>query len=238
MWFTPVAGAPSDPAARSVERYLGPSPWAGEEPVGEREPQAFLAIAGRAGGDVGVHFHSVDQFQYFVGGTCRFAGHPTSPGVVHYADHLRPYGPISPEGTGVTFLTFRGTSDHGAFYMPGAQPDLKEKREVRTTPGRNVSFDLASEPLTTTGGWTALVDEADGLYIGLAESQIGETVPHWTSGRRDTYAVVVTGGVDDRGAHIGPGSFRYLGPSDELVGLEASEDGTRVALLRLPEDHS
>jgi hypothetical protein len=218
-----------------VERYLGPSPWAGQEPVGRREPQAFLAIAGHDGGEVGVHFHDVDQFQYFVGGNGHFAGQPVGSGVVHYADHLRPYGPISPGDGGVTFLTLRGTSDHGAFYMPGAQPDLKERRTTRTTPGRNVHFDLATTPVDGAGEWTRLVDDCDGLCIGLIETGAGEPVAGWAAPHGDAYAIVVSGQVADEGEDpLGPGCFRYVAPDEVLDGLTASGAGARLAMLCLP----
>jgi hypothetical protein len=235
MWFTPTAEPPADQSTRAVESYLGALPWAGTELAANAGPQAFLAIAGYERGDVGVHFHAVDQFQYFVGGRCTFGGHPAGPGVVHYADRLRPYGPIQPESSGVTFLTLRGRADTGAFYMPEQQPALKAMRSGGAQKrARNVSFDLPQIPVAAAAGWQFLVDDPDGLCIVVGTAGPGAEVEPWPGADGDAYAIVVAGEVCARGQVLRRHSFRHLEPDEPLGGLRAGDEGARVAVLCLP----
>src|SRR5215510_13372925 len=79
---------------------------------GTPTPQAFLAEFA-SDFTLHVHFHRVDQFQWFVRGGGRFGTHHIGPGTVHFADRYTPYGPLVTAGDGAAFYTLRGVSDTG-----------------------------------------------------------------------------------------------------------------------------
>jgi hypothetical protein len=87
-------------------------------------PQAYLAVQGAQVDEVPPHFHSVEQFQYFVAGSGTIGGRPVEGGIVHYADRYTPYGPLQAGPPGMAYVTLRPCHDTGVFVMPAAQERL------------------------------------------------------------------------------------------------------------------
>lgn len=84
---------------------------AAQPPAGE--PMAYL-VEQAPGSTVDPHFHEVDQFQIFVGGSGQIGTHPLEGVTVHYAGPHSPYGPIAAGPDGVQYVTLRRNWDPGA----------------------------------------------------------------------------------------------------------------------------
>eukprot|EP01041_Mallomonas_annulata_P024901 gene24901-45814_t len=81
-------------------------------------PQAYLVNQVDARSEIYPHFHDVDQFQIFVGGSGRIGTHPLAPIVAHYVDAYAPYGPIVSEDHGVSYFALRLAAASGGWRMP------------------------------------------------------------------------------------------------------------------------
>lgn len=201
----------------------------------EREgPQAYLVAQGSATGELPVHFHTVDQFQYFAHGRGVVGAHEVAHGRVHYADALAPYGPLRPGGPGMSYLTLRAVHDGGVRYMPESREELRELLEgADRRPGdrRNVAIDLtgAVEP----GRWHHLREDPDGLRISVLDPTPGTEAPRLVVGSGGAYAVVVTGAVDDRSVRMGPGAHRWL-DAGEVLEVDGGPERARIAVLQFP----
>lgn len=107
---------------------LGKSPAeAARELAGQ--PMAYL-VEQAPGDTVDPHYHAVEQFQVFIGGTGRIGTHALQGVTVHYAGAHSPYGPIVAGPDGIQYVTLRRDWDPGAQWMPGAAEAL------RAIPGR------------------------------------------------------------------------------------------------------
>ncbi len=199
-----------------------------------RGPQAYLVAQGSATDPLPVHFHTVDQFQYFVHGCGVVGSHEVVGGTVHFSDALTPYGPLRPGSTGMSYLTLRAVHDGGVRYMPQAQADLRQllARSGRT-PGdrRNVAVELADE--VEPGRWHHLRDDPDGLRISVVDLRPAEEVAPLTVGPGGAYAVVVAGTLELEGDRFEAGALRWLGEADTLD-VDGGSGGVRIAVLQYP----
>jgi hypothetical protein len=176
---------------------------------GRRTPQAFLAQF-RPNFKLNVHFHRVDQFQWFIGGGCCLGAHNVTPGTVHYADRYTPYGPLSAGAEGAEFLTLRTTTDTGAHFMPESRTTLG--KELRS-PGsiepsrRNQTWHLLGCSTTECGQWCDLCYDPDELRVSVADLHQGQ--PLISTGIRGAgaYLAVVAGQIKTRSSVIEAGGF-------------------------------
>ncbi len=207
--------------------HLGASPARdAPEPENCNEPQAFCVRRPSSQGRLRVHWHPVPQFQYFVGGAGRMVNHEVQRGCVHYADAYTPYGPLDVVADDVAFLTLRATTDHGAFFMPETQTELRTARIDRghPTPRRNLSFDLAHAAAGV------VVADDDGLAIevlDISPTQSARVDP----GDAGAYVVVVGGTLVDALDVVEVNGFRFVAHAESL---RAGADGARVGVLRFP----
>jgi len=68
---------------------------------------------------VGAHFHKVNQWQLVIAGSGAFGHHRVDGStsvLFHYTDHDTPYGPITAEADGISYLTLRAHSSGGIWY--------------------------------------------------------------------------------------------------------------------------
>ena len=105
-------------------------------------PQAVIVEMHDAGARIEPHFHDVDQFQIFIGGSGSMGKHPVTPVSFHYADAFTPYGPIVAGCEGISWFTLRLAAASAVYGMPECRHMLQGK------PGRalsgTVSFGLAA----------------------------------------------------------------------------------------------
>ena len=199
-----------------------------------RGPQAYLAVQGAATTPLPVHFHTVDQFQYFAHGAGTVGAHAVRQGVVHYSDALTPYGPLRPGEPGMSYLTLRPVHDGGVQYMPESADELRRSLGASARPPgarRNVAVPL-DEQVEVPGAWSVLLDEPDGLRVAVLEAPPAASTPLVTAGRGG-YLVVVRGSVVDGDDVHGEGALRWCAPGEELA-VVGGLGGARVAWLQYP----
>lgn len=216
---------------------LGPRP--GPDPhapgFGERTPQAFLAQLAPAY-QLDVHFHSVDQFQWFVRGGGRFGPHDVGAGAVHYADRYTPYGPLRTADAGASFYTMRAVSDTGAHYMPGARDTLRDglrSEAIDPARRRNEAWDLLAVDLDGAT-WVDLRSDADGLRVAVVELEAGGSPPAEVVAGAGAYLAVLQGTVEHDGRPLEACGFTWLEPGEETPDVVARAASTRLGLLQLP----
>src|SRR5476649_941536 len=90
--------------------FLGPLP------DNQDFPQAFL-VESEGERLARAHFHTVDQWQIFVGGNGKMGKHDVAPVTIHYANAFTPYGPLNPGPQGLAYMTLRPKYDPGAQYL-------------------------------------------------------------------------------------------------------------------------
>jgi hypothetical protein len=223
---------------RDAVPYLGVGPTAATAAPGELpdEPQAFAVLMGREAEVLRVHYHPVDQFQYFAVGGGKFGGHAVGRGVVHYTDALTPYGPLLPGEDGVGFLTLRTTADSGAFYMPESQPHLSGERSTAgPEPHRSLTVDL--EEAGRADAWTDLVADADGLAVRYVDAGPGAPIAVPAVEGAGAYLLVVRGAIDPDADAGGAraASVTFVAPGIQPEPVTAGPDGARLAVLQYPE---
>ncbi len=203
-------------------------------PAERKGPQAYLVAQGSATDELAVHFHTVDQFQYFAHGRGVVGSHEVGHGIVHYSDALTPYGPLRPAETGMSYLTLRAVHDGGVHYMPGAKAELRDRlgrSSRRVADRRNVSVDLVGA--VESGRWHHLRDDADGLRISVIHLPPDVEAAPLAVGAGGAYAVVVGGALTVDGARFEPGALRWFGDGSVLE-VQGGVDGVRIAVLQYP----
>lgn len=236
QWGIPTRLQPTDEST-SVEGYFGRVPT-GEfrDPDYDRcERQAFLVRMRSDRTALRVHYHPVDQFQFFCWGSAEFANHRVTAGTVHYADRLTPYGPLQPIDAGVSFITLRSESASGAHYMPDRRSELADRlrRDPRSSDRRrNVSLDLAADPDPPTAVAT-LLDDDDGLRVTRVALDAGESSPALDIGGDGAFVVVVDGAIETDPELACRGCVAWSDPGT-LASITAGSTGAVIGLLQLP----
>ena len=183
------------------------------------------------------HFHRVDQFQVFVGGSGRIGKRSADPVTVHFTKAQTPYGPLAAGPDGLSYIVVRAERDSGAEWMPEAAD-----RRDRTTPrGHAVSTPL---PPSTTGDLGTLTGSLAQFLIepddaGLAATLLrippgGATRSPNPSLGRGLVLVVTAGTVMADGA-LGPNSCIHVGVGDGPIAVTAGEQGAEVVALSFPK---
>ena len=196
--------------------------------------QAFLAEFA-PGFTLGVHFHHVDQFQWFVRGSAQFASHLVNPGVLHFADRYTPYGPLVVSDENIAFMTLRSSSDSGAHFMPGAQRGLRTVLEAADQPPcRNLTWDLIATELEP-GHWVDVCAASDGMRVSLVELDEATPLPRITMAGSGGYLAVVRGTIHADGRLVAAGGFMPLAAHAASPDAVSGRGGSRVGLFQLPQ---
>jgi hypothetical protein len=223
--------------------YLG-VPSTGPEgayvPPAQEGPQAYLAVQGAQVDEIPTHFHSVEQFQYFVSGTGMIGGRAVEGGIVHYADRYTPYGPLCAGPLGMTYATLRPHHDTGVFVMPAGRDRLAGM--LRTSPNgaadrRQHTVDLrepTGEPAPTgRPAWGDLLSGADGFRVAVTGLPGGAASRSITVRGGGAYVLVVSGALEGDGAPHAAGALTWR-TAGETFRAVATDTGARVALLQFP----
>jgi hypothetical protein len=203
-------------------------------------PQAYLAVQGARVDEIPTHFHSVEQFQYFVTGTGTIGGRQVEGGIVHYADRYTPYGPLCAGPPGLAYATLRPCHDTGVFVMPGAQDRLAallRASSSRAQDRRQHTIDLrglAGEPdRTGRRAWDELLNDPDGLRVAVIGLPGGAVSASITVRGAGAYVLVVSGALVGDGAPADAGAITWRA-AGETFSAVATDAGARVALLQFP----
>jgi hypothetical protein len=170
------------------------------------------------------HFHQVDQYQLFVGGSGRIGKHEVRAGVFHYAARQTPYGPIVAGDQGIEFLTLRPHTVPGAYYMPGSK-HLMDGRAGRSFV---VSIDL-DEPRATRS--SRLEEHPDGVAGYALAAAPGDPLPQPAVPSGGAYYVVLAGEVSIDDKPCPERSCCWVGAEDRAPVMIAGPEGAVVAFM-------
>jgi hypothetical protein len=192
-------------------------------------PLAFL-VNGPPAYVIPPHFHEIDQYQLFVGGSATLGKHAVASGSVHYADAYTPYGPITANAEGFNYLTLRPRSIIGYHEMPGEGSLLKPVNEARGRRGRMMVADIdPALPLAT--GSEALFEEPDGIAAYRLTAGPGDALPqpHLTHG--GAYYVVMSGTITSEGTTYPERATIWIGRDEAPPAMVAGPKGASVAFM-------
>ena len=209
-------------------------------PPAQDGPQAYLAVQGAHVEEIPTHFHSVEQFQYFVTGSGTIGGRSVEGGIVHYADRYTPYGPLVAAPPGLTYATLRPCHDTGVFVMPARRARLADLLRASSRPAgdrQQHTVDLRAPAADSGSGnatkWNELVKGPDAFRVAVTGLAHGAASPSLTVGGAGAYLLVVSGAVDDGAAPRGAGAIIWCAAGETFQAV-AGPAGARVALLQFP----
>jgi hypothetical protein len=198
-------------------------------------PEAFF-IEATITVDEAAHFHDVDQFQLFFGGSnSHFQRQPITAVMAQYADAFSTYGPFGSGEGGFRFYTLRGRPSSLRAYMPKERDKLIHRgvrqRRVGLEPRlRQPSPDV---PIVETV-WE---EEPDGLAMYWMELPAGQSIDAPPAHGAGQYQCVIAGTVEFDGQPLAARSLGWV-PGREMpisTRLRSSDDtASKVLVLQLP----
>lgn len=219
------------------------SPYMGGRPSGVvvDDPQAFLLEMSPHQKLVS-HFHEVDQFQIFVGGSGTIGRNKpaTMANTMHYADHHTGYGPIVASAQGFSYFTLRAQTDAGAVEIdkPGYREKLKPSKKrhflaniaLSTEPVLQSRADVALEPMIPQ---QEQYTDRLGAYMLRAGPGMQATGPDpRASGGQ--YFLVLNGGMQYHGGDYPLWSLLFINPQDPPCTITAGPKGVEILITQYP----
>jgi hypothetical protein len=196
-------------------------------------PEAFLADY-PANYETAAHFHSVDQFQLFLGSAGAYYRHePIGRATVHYTDAYTTYGPFGTTESPMRFFTLRPAGSTITGFMPEMKDSLPRPLKP---PHRNYVVDLEnwlSEPLPPAGEShciSVLDKQSDDLAMTVliagpnCRVVIGEDVS--AAG----YCCVLEGELRGEETY-GPLSIGWVAPGGGPIHVQSGDAGCRAVLM-------
>jgi hypothetical protein len=192
-------------------------------------PLAFL-VNGPPAFVIPPHFHEIDQYQIFVGGSATLGKHMVVAGSVHYADAYTPYGPITATEDGFNYITLRPRSIIGYHEMPNGGPLLKPVNAARGRRGRMLVADIEPGQRHETGS-EALFEEPDGIAAYRLSAGPGAVLPQPDVDHGGAYYVVLEGEITAAGTAYPPRSTLWVGQGEPPPTMVAGPEGASVAFM-------
>ena len=184
------------------------------------------------------HFHVANQFQVFVSGSGSIGKEPLRGVTVHYASAYSPYGPLTSDAGGLTYLTLRNGWDPGIHYLPKYRDELHAaRRKPRAAVSERLEPTLPTDlmQLRGVGEDVVLPCEPDGLgawrYRIPAQHVAHGPDPAAGGGQ---YWLVLEGGGDLGGRPLGTLTCLFLSPDEERHDVRAGAAGLDVLALQFP----
>lgn len=186
------------------------------------------------------HFHIVDQFQIFIGGSGSIGRDDAGMITAHYADHHTGYGPLIAGGQGMSYLTLRSKTDAGLVKLstPNVRDLLKPtKRRHRVSSRVVLSIPPVMAHLEAPLLETVMEEKPgdDGMTVKVVRLGAGQAIeaPE-TSGTGGYYVVVMNGSLDHGGESFEPWSLFWVGHEEAPPLLKAGEAGAEVLIAVFP----
>ena len=238
-----IAGRISVTSKLSPDAAYWRSGYMGGRPSGVvvDDPQAFL-LEMSAQQKLVAHFHEVDQFQIFVGGSGVIGRNKpaTMANTMHYADHHTAYGPIVASAQGFSYFTLRAQTDAGAVEIdkPGYREKLKpsKKRHFLSEMVLSTAPVLADRQTSSLEVLIPNQDQYDdrlGAYLLRAGAGMTVSGPD-PRGSGGQYYLVMNGGLTYKGADYPLWSLLFIGPNDEACTFTAGAAGVEVFIGQYP----
>jgi hypothetical protein len=205
------------------------------------EPQAFLVEVFPTDGELGAHFHPVDQFQVLYGSSGAWyqrARIEAGSVRLHYADAHTTYGPFGSGDAPLAFFTLRAQSTSVTAPMPGSRHLLEggPQRNLHV----DIPLDATSPPASGAVRLSTPIDpQPDGLAVVLLElgASAIAAVPDVTAASAGQYVVVLRGSVSHAGRLTAERSLAWCGAGSVVGQVEASAQGAVIACLQFPDAH-
>jgi hypothetical protein len=228
-----LSAIPSEAIARTAVQVsregASATDFIGKRAETSEHPLAFL-VNGPPAFVIPPHFHEIDQYQIFVGGSATLGKHKVLPGSVHYADAYTPYGPITATEDGFNYITLRPRSIIGYHEMPEGGPLLKPVNEARGRRGRMMVADIEpGQPRETAA--KALFEEPDGIAAYSLSAGAGEKLPQPEVDHGGAYYVVLEGEVTAAGTTYPPRSTIWVGQGEAPPAMTAGVEGASAAFM-------
>ncbi len=228
-----LSAIPAEALSRNAVQ-VSPEGATATDMIGRRKdtsdhPLAFL-VKGPPAYVIPPHFHEIDQYQIFVGGSATLGKHAVLPGSVHYADAYTPYGPITATQDGFDYLTLRPKSIIGYHEMPEGGPLLKPVNETRGRRGRMMVADIDPAGPRDTAR-EALFEEPDGIAAYRLSADPGAALPQPDIAHGGAYYVVLDGEVAAAGKVYPPRSCIWVDQGEAPPEMTAGTDGASVAFM-------
>ena len=228
-----LSAIPSEAVARNAVQVskegASATDFIGKRAETSDHPLAFL-VNGPPEFVIPPHFHEIDQYQIFVGGSATLGKHTVLPGSVHYADAYTPYGPITATEDGFNYITLRPRSIIGYHEMPGGGPLLKPVNEARGRRGRMLVADIAPGQ-TRESSSEPLFEEPDGIAAYRLSAGPGAVLPQPDVDHGGAYYVVLEGTVTADGTAYPPRSTIWVGQGEAPPAMIAGAEGASVAFM-------
>jgi len=228
-----LSAIPSEAVARNAVQVskegASATDFIGKRAETSDHPLAFL-VNGPPEFVIPPHFHEIDQYQIFVGGSATLGKHRVLPGSVHYADAYTPYGPITATEDGFNYITLRPRSIIGYHEMPGGGPLLKPVNEARGRRGRMLVADIEAGQTRETAN-EPLFEEPDGIAAYRLSAGPGATLPQPAVDHGGAYYVVLEGEVTAAGTAYPPRSTIWVGQGEAPPAMIAGAGGASVAFM-------
>jgi hypothetical protein len=238
-----IAGRISVTSKLSPDAAYWRAPYMGGRPSGVvvDDPQAFL-LEMSAHQKLVSHFHEVDQFQIFVGGSGTIGRNKpaTQATTMHYADHHTGYGPIVAGAQGFSYFTLRAQTDAGAVEIdkPGHREKLKPSKKrhflsnivLSTEPVLQNRSEITLEPLIPNQDQYADRLGAFMLRVGPGMQASGPD-PRGTGGQ---YYLVLDGGMQYNGGDYPLWSLLFVTPQDPPCAFTAGPRGVEILVAQYP----
>ncbi len=198
-------------------------------------PEAFF-IEATINVEEAAHFHDVDQFQLFFGGTGSFfQRQPITAVTVQYADAFATYGPFGSGEGGFQFYTLRGRASSMRAYMP------KERDKMVQRGVRQKRMDLEPRLRRPTPDVptieTIWEEEPDGMAAYWMEIPAGQSVDSPPARGAGQYQCVIAGTVHVDGQELAPRSLGWVPGCETPLSarLQSADDtASKVLVLQLP----
>jgi hypothetical protein len=186
------------------------------------------------------HFHEVNQFQVFVGGSGRLGKQAVRPIAVQYANGHTPYGPVVAGDDGIIYFTLRAGWDPGAKYLPDSGDKLRkgnQRSRVATEIPLSPADDLEKRETATCE--VVIPPEADGMAAHILRLGAGASMTAPASEPADgggRYHVVVNGSLVRDGEEMTARSCVFATPDEAPLDITAGPAGLELLVLQFPRD--
>jgi hypothetical protein len=198
----------------------------------DRHPQAYITEVTNPGGTLPPHFHRVNQFHVYIGGSGTVGKQSVKGVTVHYVDASTPYGPIVAGPQGIEFLVIRVHAEGGLFAMPESREKMPHKA------GRNlvVPAQFPAAPASGVAQRTVVEQEDGAGAVALSFAPGAATPGPDPAGSGGHCYAVLEGSLRCDGVSLGRKACIHITPTDHPPRLAAGPNGARVLLLRFPPE--
>ena len=206
-------------------------------------PQLLLVEQFIPGSEILPHFHTIDQFQVFIGGEGRLGHHAVEAIAIHYSNGHTGYGPIVAGERGLSYYVLRpGFDVMGSQYLhvPEAHKNLKPggKRYflaegIKPRPEAELRKIAAPEVRRVIGVRPG--DPDAGIFAEILS--MGPHAPHTGSdpgrGGGQVY-LVLAGALTHEGQELGSRAAIAVTRDERTVTFASGADGAQVMVLQYP----